>query len=234
MLARRFLYLVFVLVSVAAAANAQSPTPGQQPGQRQETPSPLILKSNTRLVVVDVIATDSKGQTVTDLKREDFTILEDTREQSVSDFAFRNATKFMPVVQTLPPNTFTNIPQYKNASSLNVVLLDTLNGEFMSRAYAQDRLVKFLEGQPTIQPTAIFAIEKKLALLHDFTTDTGALKETLAGFKEGHEAPRLQNPYTAASPYATHGDFHTDEKNVEITLRALKSLAQILAGYPGR
>src|SRR5436309_299835 len=120
MFLRRLLQLALVAICTAAMYS-QSPEPTPQPGQGQQGPSPLILKSNTRLVVVDVIATDSKGQTVTDLKREDFTILEDTREQSVSDFAFRNATKFMPVVQTLPPNTFTNIPQYKNASSLNVV-----------------------------------------------------------------------------------------------------------------
>ncbi len=42
----------------------------------QEAPTdipPLTIRSNTRLVMVDVVATDKKGQPVTGLKAEDFT-----------------------------------------------------------------------------------------------------------------------------------------------------------------
>src|SRR5437879_12284213 len=101
MFLRRSLQLVVVAIC-SAAMYSQSLEPAPQPGQGQQSPSHLTLKSNTRMVVVDVIATDSKGQTVTDLKREDFTIMEDIREQRVSDIAIRNSIKFMTEVKILP------------------------------------------------------------------------------------------------------------------------------------
>ena len=44
------------------------------------------LRTNTRLVVVDVVVTDSKGQPVSDLKAEDFALLEAGKPQTISGF----------------------------------------------------------------------------------------------------------------------------------------------------
>ncbi len=49
------------------------------------------LRTNTRLVVVDVVATDSKGQPVPDLKASDFTLLEDGKPQKISGFNFEHS-----------------------------------------------------------------------------------------------------------------------------------------------
>ena len=66
-----------------------------------------------------------------------------------------------------------------------------------------------------------------------FTTDTRALKQTLADYRP-HGINRMELQGAMASPFVTRGAFHTDEKTIVNTLGALKSLAQILAGYPGR
>ena len=66
---------------------------------------------------------------------------------------------------------FSNAPRYSGSSSLNVILLDALNAEFLSRTYARDELLKYLGSGPAIQPTAVYALENTLKLLHDFTTD---------------------------------------------------------------
>jgi len=134
----------------------------------------------------------------------------------------------------MAPNVYTNRPQLQHVSSLNVVLLDEINGQFASHAYAKERLEKFLESSTALQLTAIFALEnKKVTLLHDFTTDTRALKQTLADYRP-HGINRMELQGAMASPFVTRGAFHTDEKTIVNTLGALKSLAQILAGYPGR
>jgi len=223
-----------ILLALVAAAYAQ--TPSAQPAQNPvpEGTSPETLKANTRLVVVDVIATDSKGQPITGLKQEDFRVFEDGREQKITDLIFREPAKSPSAPAPLEPNVFTNVPQLQHASSINVVLLDEINGEFASHAYAEERLEKFLGSAPALQLTAIFALEKKkVTLLHDFTTDTKALKQTLGGYKpRGINRMELQG--AMASPFLTKGAFHTDETTIENTLGALKSLAQILAGYPGR
>lgn len=225
--------LFAVALFAGSLSSTQNPTADQKPGTAAAQAIPT-LKANTRLVVVDVIATDAKGQPVEGINAQDFTILEDGKEQVITDYSFRRETRIVTAPRVMPANVVTNIPQFQNASSLNVILLDTINGEFTSRANAQARLINFLESHNTIQPTAIFVLEKKLRLLHDFTTDPKSLKEVLIDYKNGQGASRMQDPYLAASPFATHGDFHTDAKNIDVTLQALKSLADILAGYPGR
>src|SRR5437763_3157824 len=223
--------ILLTLVAMACA-QTQSAQPAQNPVP--EATSPETVKANTRLVVVDVIATDSKGQPITGLKQEDFRVFEDGREQKITDLIFREPAKSPSAPAPLESNIFTNVPQLQHASSLNVVLLDEINGESSSHMYAQERLQKYLESSPGLQLTAIFALEnKKIALLHDFTTDAKALKQTVASYKpRGINRMELQG--AMASPFLTKGAFHTDETSMENTLIALKSFAQILAGYPGR
>jgi VWFA-related protein len=213
-----------LLLSVSATSQQDQPPADGTRG---------VVKSATRLVVVDVVATDSKGQPVLGLKAEDFIVSEDSRPQKISDFSLQQPGVIPVVTAALPPNVVTNVPRFK-ATSLNVLLLDAINGEFSSHAYAQDRLIKFLDSNPTVQPTAIYVLEvQKLTMLHDFTTDTAALKNTLANFRPAGTA-RMSQVDAAASSFVSRGAFHTDEHTIEATLRALNSLAQVLAGYPGR
>ncbi|HEY2390662.1 MAG TPA: hypothetical protein VGK22_05775, partial [Candidatus Angelobacter sp.] len=62
----------------------------------QDSPSSTMLRANTRLVVVDVVATDSKGNPIPDLKVEDFTVLEDGKPQKISAFSFKQNSKATP------------------------------------------------------------------------------------------------------------------------------------------
>ncbi|MGZ4900343.1 MAG: hypothetical protein ACXV8X_11860, partial [Candidatus Angelobacter sp.] len=84
---------------------ADQPAPSQQPAS-DTYQSPTTLRTNTRLVVVDVVATDSKGQPVPDLKAADFTLLEDGKPQRISGFNFEHPGGTpAPTVQTqLPPS----------------------------------------------------------------------------------------------------------------------------------
>ncbi|HXA55901.1 MAG TPA: hypothetical protein VNU84_00605, partial [Candidatus Acidoferrum sp.] len=70
---------LFILAASAAfgiVAAAQSPTASQpSPSASQAPPSPASpLQVKTRLVTVDVVATNSHGAAVRDLKPEDFEI----------------------------------------------------------------------------------------------------------------------------------------------------------------
>jgi VWFA-related protein len=191
-----------------------------------------VVKANTRLVVVDVVATDSKGAPVTDLAAQDLTVLENGRPQKISEFSFQHPQAIASSEPHLPPNVFTNVPVSKT-SSLNVILLDALNGEFASRAHALDELNKYLESGPVIQPTAVYLLEHKLKLMHDFTTDTKVLKDVLAGFHPQVAAP-VDTVYASASPFTQKGTLQANAQTIEITLKALNALALSLAGYPGR
>ncbi len=223
---------VLCCLGLDAGSDRQPDTQGsQQPATYQSKP---VLKAKTRLVVVDVVATDHQGQPISGLETQDFTLLEDGRPQKISAFSFQHpGVTVTQVSLRLPPNVVSNSPQH-TASSLNVILLDTLNGDFAGHAAAQDALIKYLDSAQLKQPLAIFAMQEKLILLHDFTTDNQALKSVVQKFKPPVRANSAESLESRSSPFSNKGDFHTDDRNIEATLTQLHALARTLAGYPGR
>jgi VWFA-related protein len=210
----------------------ESQTTSDQP--QDMVHSDQTLRTNTRLVVVDVVAADGKGQLIGDLKPGDLAILEDGKPQKVSNFTFHAPGKTEVVLNSrLPANVVTNAPSFQ-ASSLNVMLLDTLNGDFAEQAYVKDQLLKFLSRAQLTRPIALFAMEDRLVLLHDFTTDAAALKIVVEKFKPPARNNNAETVQSRASAFATHGDFHTNERDIATTLNELNALAKTLAGYPGR
>ena len=86
-----FFFVVFTFLFSAASYSQTEPDYTKVP-QKQEPAyqSQTVLRSTTRLVVVDVVAIDDKGQPVTDLKQDDFTVMEDGKPQKISDFSFHH------------------------------------------------------------------------------------------------------------------------------------------------
>src|SRR6266481_7725148 len=91
---------IIAVVTVAAwSAQLALPAMAQQAGVPQSTPA---IRATTELVLVNVVARDKKGNLVRDLKREDFTVLEDGQKQQVSSFDFENIDELGLAGQTLP------------------------------------------------------------------------------------------------------------------------------------
>jgi VWFA-related protein len=262
------LIIAFLLTSWSrpqTAAPAPQTTPAQS-AQKDQQPatvyeSATVLKATTRLVVLDVVATDKKGNAVTDLEKGDITVLEDGDEQQIRVFSFQqpsvhSAGAAPQPAFTLPPNVFTNVPRYSGSNALNVVLLDGLNTTLPHQAYVRDQMVHYLEKMPEGQPVAIYMLGSKLTLLQDFTTDPAVLREVMKRLK-GKISPLLDNP--GGGPEAEllpagladsgmlpdqmlqsmmrfeqeRTSFQTDLR-VNYTLAALSSIARALSGYAGR
>ena len=76
---RAFLIAVILLLTVSLsvlAQNGSQPPPSQQPQYGLHVTSELVL--------VNVVVRDKKGNLVRDLKKEDFTLLEDGKRQTIS------------------------------------------------------------------------------------------------------------------------------------------------------
>jgi VWFA-related protein len=233
-LSRLYLFAIALFAASSSAVYAQSEQQQSTPPQ----PSPeYVYRTTTRLVILDIVATDAQGKTVTDLKPEEVQILENGKEQAKHDFSFMHPDSEHvgeKVDLRLPPDVFTNARQYKGNSSYNIILFDVLNTSFVNMAYAHDEILKYLDNTPPNQPTAIFALGNKLWLLHDFTTDHQALKEVIRKFKgQGSQmvisSPEGEKEYKRKSTFATAGADH-----VWTTLDAFKSLARIMGAYRGR
>jgi len=189
-----------------------------------------VLRANTRLVVVDVVATESKGQPVKDLRAQDFTVLESGTQQKISDFTFHHPgeSELLPQPK-LAPNVVSNAPQFRSGS-LNVVLFDSVNGDLTAHAYAKDQLVQFLSSGELGQPLAVFALQSQIKLLHDFTTDSAALKESVQHYKPPVQSSQTESFESRESAFSNQGNYHTNERNIETTLNQLNALAKILKG----
>ena len=267
-------FLLALLLSICTPLQSASPAddpPIQQSdasakSQVQEPPrtvyeSATVLRAVTRLVVVDVVATDGKGDAVTDLKAEDFTVLEDGKPQRLSSFIFQHppaagtAAAKQPI-QELPPGVFSNIPRYSSDTALNILLLDGLNTNLPNQAYVRDQMIKYLAKIPEGLPIAVYMLDRKLHLLQDFTSDPAVLKNVVKNLK-GTISPLQDSPIGGpdqelAPPGAFDSGmipaqmqqamqefenervaFQTDLR-VQYTLDALNSLARALSGYAGR
>src|SRR6266516_7463811 len=96
MVLRRLLAIVSLAALVAELPFA---TLAQQAGSQQSAPA---IRATTELVLVNVVARDKKGNLIRDLKREDFTVLEDGQKQQVSSFDFENIEELALAGQATP------------------------------------------------------------------------------------------------------------------------------------
>src|SRR5260370_5246607 len=133
----------FSIASIAGTLAAQ-----QQPSQ--DSPQ-LVLNATERMVQVNVVVHDKKGQPVADLKKEDFQINVDGRVQPISLFSVESAGALPSSPEKLPPNTFSNPLEQRpgTPSSVTIILLHAITTRFTDQWYARQHASKYL--QP-IQP----------------------------------------------------------------------------------
>src|SRR6476661_2450867 len=179
------------------ANSAQAPTKEKDQNREPVYESATVLKSITRLVVVDVVATDKEGA-VTDLKQDDFSILEDGKEQKIRVFNFQQPHANPPgtaaVAASKPPeNVYSNAARFSASSALNILLLDALNTNLPHQAYVRDQMIRYLEKMPEGQPVAVYMLSTKLTLLQDFTDDPAVLRKVAKELKT-KTSPLLDNP----------------------------------------
>jgi VWFA-related protein len=250
-------------VSAQSAGNDPKPVahaPGNQDASSGAPQSSTVLKATTRLVIVDVVATDGKGAPVTDLAAKDFVVTENGSPQEVRVFAFESpasGSETAPALAgqpiKLPDNVVSNIPSYKPRGALNVLLLDSLNTTSNNQAVARRQMVKLLDKLPADHPIAIYMLGQKLQLLQDFTTDPALLKNVVAELKSTNSAyletptggppPQYMSSIAAQTPFNGLGNLMRfmgevndaqTEQRIRLTLESLNVLARMLAGYPGR
>src|SRR4051812_30338228 len=99
--------MFFVVLAFCGSLVAQStPAPPQGTASAEKTP---VIKTSTRVVLLDVVVTDKKSQPVTDLKKEDVTISEGGKKQSIASFKLvdhRTASK--EPIPKMSPDVFSN------------------------------------------------------------------------------------------------------------------------------
>ena len=239
-------------IGQAPAPNAPSSAPPAQPAApTQATPpttaAPPAIRVTTHLVQVNVVVEDKKGNPVTDLTKDDFTLLDGNKPQQISVFSMQANHLTPGQAAPAPRNQFTNRFEQRPGvpTSVTVVLFDALNTHFSDLAYARQELLKFI-GQ--IQPedrVAIFGLSYSLYVLQDFTNDQQALisavKNSTTPESAHAEATDVQASDTGDeqldefldSMNQMASDFYNRDRAIR-TADALTAIANYIGRLPGR
>jgi VWFA-related protein len=235
----------FLLLPQSAALFAQTREPA--------APTEAVLRSSTRLVQVSVIVQDKKGNAITNLRPENFSIEDEGHLQRVAFFSAENPA-MTHTARPLPSNVFTNRLELKGSDpgTVTVVLFDALNTDFEDQAYVRHHVIRFLQSLRPQDHVAVYALTSELLILQDFTGDSSLLVNAVNRFQ-----PKEQAAYDASNPEllnvpALRGDpswehFQAAFNNASgeiadsavtdrfrITAVALEAIADHVAGIPGR
>ena len=150
------------------------------------------IKSKVRLVLVDVVVTNNKGDAVTGLQKQDFEVLEDGKPQTVSTFEEHHGAPPTQIkVPPLPPHVYTNFPLTQTADSVNVLLLDALNTPSRDQSYVHAQMIKYVKTIPPGTRVAIFTLASRLRMLQGVTTDSSELLAVLNRAQAGPQKSAL-------------------------------------------
>ncbi len=139
-----------------------------------------VLRVETHLVEVSVVARDSKGQAINGLKKDDFKLYDNGKEVPIEVFSGLPTTPA--AVEPLPPNVFSNRVQGA-LPSVTLVLLDGLNTSFHDQSWARTEVVRFLEELRPEDRVAIFSLGEHLDVLQNFTSNPQLLLAALRNAK---------------------------------------------------
>jgi VWFA-related protein len=190
----RFALFGFSLVAVLSVPLVPAQQPQNSiPSAAQQGAS--VIRSTTRLVQVRVFVQDGKGEPITDLKSEDFKVLDEGKPQNIALFS---AESIVPVklAHPLPNNVFTNRFDLKGEGegSATVVLFDALNTSGSDLIYVRKHVLRFLQTLKPQDHVAIYALTTQLLVLHEFTEDAAALVSAV-----NHFIPRESVAYDASN-----------------------------------
>ncbi len=228
-----------VLTSALTLNLAAGPTLLSAQEATAEVPS-LTIRANTRLVVVDVVVTDKKGQPITGLKPENFTVEENGKKQKVATFTPPGAGQS--VQQQLPPGILSNRPEYlKPAGVPTVMLMDATNSHFLDQSYGRSQMLKYVLGQAESgKPMAVMTLTDQLHVLQDFTTDPTILMNAIKNLRPQEQilqAGTFPAPSSISAQLASFTDLavgYVLERRTVITIQALRDLSRMLSGFSGR
>jgi len=258
------IYWALILASVTFifTAFAGQRQPVQQPQQKQNEKEQQeeILRLSAELVVVDAVVLDKKGNPVRDLKKENFTILEDGVPQEIVTFDFEDisgahesaiAAQTQPqtqdpitIAKSKPTETDRQLLQDKR---LIILFFDLSSMPIEDLLMAQEAAVKFIDKQMSpVDLVSIVVFSTNLQPLHGFTNNKETLKAALEKIKLGKgallagvetAAEQTTDTSTAESSEESSDLFVPDQTefnifNTDRKLLAIESLAKMLKEYP--
>ena len=237
-----------LLLNASPFTFAQDAPQPQSPQQTQQAQRPQYrVHVTSELVLVNVVVRDKKGNLVRDLKKEDFTLLEDGKRQAISSFDFENVDELKTagaaeatVTGAAPDSGLLRSnenPAALNARDRRLMLLffdfSGMEPEDIERSL--DAAKKFV--QTRMQPAdmiALVSLATNMRIDLDFSDDKTKVLSVLGSYSSG-QGQGFDNGLTGSSEGAaeTGGAFTADDTdyntfNADRKLIALQAIMQTL------
>jgi VWFA-related protein len=235
------------LVAFCLTASIVSATAAVAQTAASTDSSAPTLKVNTRLTLVDVVVTDSKGQPVHGLTQADFTVKEDGKPQPIKNFEEMDGERSAEA--RLPPNIYTNRTM-PGARALNIILFDQvatgistgLRPHPETLKAAKDASLDYLQTMPEGTQVAIMEMDGSgLHLRQGFTSDRDLLLAAVNAITyqralEGQWDPPSSPSTPGIPPERPNFLLLCNAMNYQSaqTLNALNQLSMFVSSVPGR
>ena len=218
--------LTFIFPFLAAAQQKAPAAPVAQPQSAPDSlqsssdhPGTYTYQVNARMVVLDVVVTDSRGHIVDNLAAKDFQVYQDKALQTIHSFDVHRTLAQSAVI---PIHSTAELDKLEPDAPVSILVLDELNTKFVDEAFTRYSLKKYLDAQSETleQPTMLVAVNfEHFMVLRDYTTSKSEILAAL----DHHLA---ENPWKADT-----NAFQTDQFNGSFA--SLLRVAQATAGHPG-
>jgi|HubBroStandDraft_6_1064221.scaffolds.fasta_scaffold43383_1 VWFA-related protein len=209
---------------VAQAQDAPSPAApatAAEPAVQTQQNGPVV-RSETRLVRVDVIVTDKKGNYIHDLSAKDFKVYDDNKQQEVANFSFG-----------ADPNS-----PAAGERRYTVLFFDDASMDSSDQPRARAAAVKFIDAN--VAPDRALAVVEftgALRITQNFTTDAAKLKQVVSGIKNSSITTNPLPPTAIdTAPGLSGPSLNSAENNFGAysVLLSIRILAKNLASVTGR
>ena len=219
------LWVASTLVAGGLGAQTQEPAkPAEQGAAQPAVPTEAVIRTESRIVLVDTVVTDKKGHYITDLKKEDFKVYEDNKQQDITSFSFGAD------------------PAAPSAGQRHYMVLffDTTSMEVGDQMQARQAASKFIEsnaGQDRL--IAVVNFGGSLVIRQNFTTNAELLKAAVQSINTPHidtTGNTQASMQPVMVPMSGMPSISTAEQDfgARTMLLSIRSLAKNLRGVPGR
>ena len=209
------------------AAQSSAPPAAQPASPQQPAPDPLsnvVIKKESKLVLVDVVATDKKGNYLHDLTQNDFKVYEDNKEQTISSFSAGADTAI----------------QANGQRRYLILFFDNSTMQTPDQIQARNAANKFIAANAGADHLmAVVDFGGSLRIVQNFTANADLLRAAVAGVKTSAVNPNANiagdsQPVTMASTGISSLNNAEADFGARSMLLAVRSLAKNLRGTPGR
>ncbi|HTT33066.1 MAG TPA: VWA domain-containing protein, partial [Methylomirabilota bacterium] len=176
------LLLATFVFGAPARVGAQSPStpppPPQAAAPADQQPAAVIHKE-TKLVLVDAVVTDKKGNYVHDLAKDDFKVYEDNKEQAVSSFSSGADLTVQPGAQR----------------HYLILFFDNSTMAAPDQIQARGAAKKFIEASAGADSLmAVVDFGGSLRIVQNFTANARLLQSAVSGVKSSSVDPNAPPP----------------------------------------